>query len=228
VLRRNAFLVGSLIVHGALAVLVGEIEVKQSHAATAIEYAETAKKKPPEPAKVDPTPPPPKPERVRAIARPLAPAPAEAEPPKTPTSVADNLPDFGLSLSGGVNGTGMALPVGAGLHPQPVQKLVPKSLAPARPVLSECEEAPVKPRALSMPQPAYTEAARAADVQGKVRVQISVDETGRVTDVKLLQGLGYGLDELALAAARQARFEPGTRCGKPVSATFNVAMRFTL
>jgi periplasmic protein TonB len=79
-----------------------------------------------------------------------------------------------------------------------------------------------------VPQPGYTEAARAALVEGKVRVQLTVDETGRVVSVKLLQGLGYGLDEAALAAARQAEFEPAMRCGKPASATFNISMRFSL
>lgn len=41
-------------------------------------------------------------------------------------------------------------------------------------------------------------------------------------------GLGYGLDEAALEAAKRAAFEPATRCGKPVSATFVIAMRFSL
>src|SRR2546423_1409149 len=83
---------------------------------------------------------------------------------------------------------------------------------------------PAKPKPRSVPQPAGSEAARAAGVEGKVRVQLTVDETGHVVDVKLLQGLGYGLDEAALAAARQAEFEPAVRCGKPTRATFNITM----
>jgi periplasmic protein TonB len=79
-----------------------------------------------------------------------------------------------------------------------------------------------------VPQPLGTEAARAAGIEGKVRVQLTVDETGHVVDVKLLQGLGYGLDEAALAAAKRAEFEPALRCGKPTRATFNISMRFTL
>jgi protein TonB len=47
-------------------------------------------------------------------------------------------------------------------------------------------------------------------------------------NVSLLQGLGYGLDEAALATARRAEFEPAVRCGKPTRATFNISMRFTL
>ncbi|MCU0683483.1 MAG: TonB family protein [Polyangiaceae bacterium] len=61
-----------------------------------------------------------------------------------------------------------------------------------------------------------------------MRVELSVDERGRITSARVLQGLGHGLDEAALEAARRARFEPATRCGKAVAATFVVGMRFAL
>ena len=81
----------------------------------------------------------------------------------------------------------------------------------------------------SIAQPAYTdEAARAAGIQGKVRIEITVDETGRVVDVKLVQGLSPGLDAAALAAGRAAQFEPAVRCGKPVRATFKIGIRFEI
>jgi protein TonB len=235
---RTIFIAFSLVVHGALAFGVGELEVKKSHAATAIEFAEAKKpaKKPP-PAKIDP--PPRKPEPPAREKRAAAPkAPAEAPPPPTdappPTAAANDLPDFGLSLSGGVDGTGIALPVGNSTRQPavgPAKAAAPKRLsAVAAPThaLDPCEEPPAKPKPKSVPQPVGTEAARAAGVEGKVRVQLTVDETGRVVSVLLLQGLGYGLDEAALAAARQAEFEPAVRCGKPTRATFNISMRFTL
>jgi protein TonB len=145
------------------------------------------------------------------------------------------MPDFGVSLSGGVDGTGIALPVGGSARPGPrsdkaATKAAPKQLsAAATPaVVDGCEDPPAKPKPRNVPQPGYTDAARAAAVEGKVRVQLTVDESGHVVGVKLLQGLGYGLDEAALAAARQAEFEPAVRCGKPTSATFNISMRFSL
>lgn len=235
---RSLFIAASLVVHGALAYGVGELEVKKARAATAIEFAETKKpaKKPP-PAKIDP--PPRKPEPPAREKRAAAPkAPAEAPPPPAeapPPAAANDLPDFGVSLSGGVDGTGLALPVGGSTRQSgapATAKAAPKRLsavaAPAAAGLDPCEDPPAKPKPKSVPQPAGTEAARAAGVEGKVRVQLTVDETGRVVDVKLLQGLGYGLDEAALAAARQAEFEPAVRCGKPTRATFNISMRFTL
>lgn len=236
---RTAFIAFSLVVHGVFAVGIGELEVKKTHAATSIQIAETKKPaKKPEPTKVDPPPRKPEPpskERRAAAAKAAEPPPDAAPPPDAPAPLAD-LPDFGLSLSGGVDGTGLAMPAGGSTKSgprgpaAPATKAAPKRLAAAADpaALDPCQDPPAKPKPRSVPQPAYTEAARAAAVEGKVRVQLTVDETGRVVSVKLLQGLGHGLDEAALAAARQAEFEPAVRCGRPTSATFNISMRFNL
>jgi protein TonB len=233
---RSTFIAVSFVVHGALAYGVGELDVKKARTTTAIEIAEIKKpaKAPPPPAKIEP--PPQKPEPQARERRAAAPKPAEAPPPSetpAPTPMAD-LPDFGLSLIGGVDGTGFALPLGGSTKTPPrlanTAAAAPKRLsaAAAGGALDPCQDPAAKPKPRSVPQPAGTEAARAAGVEGKVRVQLTVDETGRVVEVKLLQGLGYGLDEAAMAAARQAEFEPAVRCGKPARATFNISMRFTL
>lgn len=235
---RTAFVGFSVVAHVAVAYGIDGIDVKQSHAATAIQIAETkkpAKKAPPPPAKIEPPrkPEPPSRERRAAAAK-----PAEAPPPESPNKPAPiaDLPDFGLALSGGIDGTGVALPgggsgAGGPRQPGPASKSAPRKLAAATPTgaaLDPCEESAVKPKPRSVPQPVGTDAARAAGIEGKVRVQLTVDESGRVVDVKLLQGLGYGLDEAALSAAKRAEFEPAVRCGKPARATFNISMRFTL
>jgi protein TonB len=79
-----------------------------------------------------------------------------------------------------------------------------------------------------MPHPAYTDDARAASIAGKVRVQLTIDPAGQVSVASVLEGLGHGLDEAAVAALRQASFNPATKCGKPVASTFVVAVRFAL
>jgi protein TonB len=216
-----------------MAVAIGSIEIKKSRAATAISYAETQKKKPPPPAKIDPTPAEKTPPARALVHRAAAtPAPEDAPPPaKVADAALDALPDFGVSLSGGVNGTGIALPVGAGgpARERAVEKVFHKA-APVAAVLPSdgCDDPPSKPKPISVPQPGYTPDAQAAAIEGKVRVQITVDETGKVIDVKLLQGLGHGLDEAALSAARSATFEPALHCGKPTRATFTLGMRFKL
>jgi len=229
--RSRGFIALSVVAHGILAFGVGEIRSAKSYEVTAIQVAETKQPPKPEPAKVEPDP---EPEQKRA--RPsanrkpaLAPEPDKAPPPSQAPSM-DALPDFGVSLSGGVEGTGMALPVGSPTAPRADRSRTVKRLAAAAPLAeaSGCDEPLIKPKPRSVPQPSYTAEARAAAVEGRVRVQLSVDETGRVTNVRVLSGLGHGLDEAALAAARQASFEPATRCGKPSSATFTISMRFTL
>jgi protein TonB len=96
-------------------------------------------------------------------------------------------------------------------------------------VKEDCTEALVKPKPVgAVQQGTYTEQARAAGVEGKVRIQLQIDASGAVTGGSVLSGLGYGLDESALAAAKRSKFTFGTKCGKPVAATLIVAMRFAL
>jgi periplasmic protein TonB len=219
-------------VHLGLVLWLGEIRVEQASAATPIEIAEVAAPPPPpppppEPVKVEPEPPEPvrQPERRKA---PPAPTPAAPPPEATPdTPSFDDVPDFGLALDGAVGGGGLAVPVRA-----PVPEARPRAAkqlnaAPVRRSEDVCNETASKPKPVSVPQPVYTDAARAAGIEGRVRVELTVDETGRVVKVTVLQGLGHGLDEAALSAARTATFTPAQRCGRAVSATFTIAMRFS-
>ncbi len=57
-------------------------------------------------------------------------------------------------------------------------------------------------------------------------LQVTIDVDGSACDIKLRQGLGYGLDEAAAAALSKWRFEPGTRgVPVPVAATIEVNFR---
>jgi TonB family protein len=69
---------------------------------------------------------------------------------------------------------------------------------------------------LSVPKPAYTDQARAKKIEGDVLVQVVFTASGQVQVLRVVQGLGYGLDESAEAAARQIRFRPAERDGQPV------------
>jgi protein TonB len=225
----------SLVLHGALAVGVASLRKAEHRETIAISVSEAKKPKPPEPAKVveEPKPAEAKAEAPRREAKakvaPKAEAPKNDAPAKASSPVLDALPDFGLSMGNGGPG-GIAVPQpGAAAAPTAtatVEKAAPKALAP-KPA-DACEEPPMKPKPRGVTQPAYTTAAREANVEGKIRVEVSVAADGSVTSARLLAGLGYGLDEKALEAARRATFEPGTRCGKPVAATFVIAFRFTL
>jgi protein TonB len=229
----------SLLLHAGVAMAVVNIDEQKLHEATAVTMTEV--KKPKEPQKADEPPPPPRveaPKPVRKVPKApappppvaAAPAPAEAAPaPAAPVA------DFGLSMSGGVGAGGIAVPLGNSTRtPQvkPTRTAPPKALTPAKnkPEQTDdaCIEAMVKPKPISTPQPAYADRAREAGIQGKVRVELTVDESGAVVNARVLESLGYGLDEAALEAAKTWRFEPATRCGKATATTFVVGIRFTI
>jgi len=78
------------------------------------------------------------------------------------------------------------------------------------------------------PQPQYTEIARKARLQGVVIVQAIIDKQGSVTNVKVLKGLGMGLDQAAVDAIKKWKFEPATLNGKPVAVYYNLTVNFRL
>jgi len=93
--------------------------------------------------------------------------------------------------------------------------------------------APDSPRStpveiLSKPKPTYTDSARAKKIEGEVLVEVTFLATGQVQVLRVSQGLGEGLDEAAVAAARQIRFRPATLDGKPVDSTAIVHILFQL
>ena len=84
------------------------------------------------------------------------------------------------------------------------------------------------PRVVSAPEPSFTEEARQGKVSGKVVVYLQVNPEGRPMHVRVIEGLGMGLDEKAAEAVRQYRFKPATRDGHPVTVEMNIAMKFQI
>lgn len=72
------------------------------------------------------------------------------------------------------------------------------------------------PAPLNRPQPTYTEEAQRNHIQGSVRLRLLVAADGKVTRVKLIRGLPYGLDEEAIQTAYSLRLKPAMKAGKPV------------
>jgi len=81
---------------------------------------------------------------------------------------------------------------------------------------------------LFKPKPNYTEEARKLGVDGEVRLEVMFTVSGEVHVVKVLQGLGHGLDEQAVRVAEQMRFKPAMRGGQPVDSTAVVHIVFQL
>jgi periplasmic protein TonB len=74
--------------------------------------------------------------------------------------------------------------------------------------------------------PEFSDEARRAKLSGSVLVNLWVDQNGRPAHVRVLQGLGMGLDEKAIDAVRQFRFKPAMENGKPVTVELNVEVSF--
>ncbi|MEO8276796.1 MAG: energy transducer TonB [Thermoanaerobaculia bacterium] len=85
-----------------------------------------------------------------------------------------------------------------------------------------------KPERLGGAQPAYTELARKARIQGVVIVEAVIDKEGRVTNVRVLKGLPMGLDQSAVDAVKNWRFKPATLNGRPVSVYYSLTVNFRL
>ena len=77
-------------------------------------------------------------------------------------------------------------------------------------------------------RPQYTADAKDARIQGTVVVECVVQADGTIGDVKVLKSLDAGLDEEAIKAVKQWRFEPGTKDGKPVPVLVTLEMTFSL
>jgi TonB family protein len=84
------------------------------------------------------------------------------------------------------------------------------------------------PRVIAKREPEYTEAARKAKYSGTVVLNVTVDTTGRISDIRVARPLGMGLDEKAVEAVQQWRFSPAIKDGKPVIAQAQVEVNFRI
>jgi periplasmic protein TonB len=84
------------------------------------------------------------------------------------------------------------------------------------------------PQAISTPDPEYTEEARNAKTQGTCVLWMIVDDQGRPRDVRVVRGLGFGLDARAIDAVKQWRFQPAMKDGHPVNVQISVEVGFKL
>ncbi len=193
--------------------------------------------RPPEP-EPKPTPPPPKPEPV---AKPVEPPPPEPPKPlpQVVAPVAQTTPDpvdkagvladakdadsHGPGSGDGAGtgqGTGIGEGTGSGIGPGSGGGT---GGGPYRP------GAGITPPAIVREvRPDYTEEARRRGLSGDVELEIVVRADGSVGNVRLLRGLGSGLDQRAIDAVKQWRFSPARRFGTPVDVMVEVAVEFKL
>ena len=86
------------------------------------------------------------------------------------------------------------------------------------------------PRPIKVVKPQYTAEAMRAKVLGTVWLECVVLPDGTVGSVQITKSLDptFGLDQEAMKAAKQWRFQPGTRMGEPVAVLVTIELTFTL
>jgi TonB family protein len=81
---------------------------------------------------------------------------------------------------------------------------------------------------ISKPTPIYTAEARELRIQGEVLLEVVLEASGNLRVVRVVRGLGHGLDDNAVRAAEQIRFKPATRNGQPSDSTVVLHIVFQL
>ncbi len=138
----------------------------------------------------------------------------------------------GVVVSSGF-GNGVAT---ADNHPRPTGTVQPSGFAsadvPAPPtVRSPASEAAAKvlpAEILFKPTPVYTQEARSLRIEGEVLLQVVLEASGSLRVLRVVHGLGHGLDDNAVKAAQQIHFKPAMRDGQPTDSTVVLHIIFQL
>lgn len=105
------------------------------------------------------------------------------------------------------------------------------STASAKPRPAQTAIPPAVPegiRILDWRRPSYTAEARDRQIEGDVLLETVFTSDGEVRILRVVHGLGYGLDENAVVAARAIRFTPARKDGRTVDLHGNIRLTFRL
>jgi protein TonB len=132
-------------------------------------------------------------------------------------------PSNGTGIGGGTGsgqGTGMGEGDGAGIGPGTIAGT---GGGPYRPGAGISP-----PTLLREVKPVYTDEGRRRGVEGEVLMEVVIRSDGTIGGVRILRGLGSGLDQRATEAVRQWKFSPARRFGSAVDVFVEVAVEFRL
>ena len=103
---------------------------------------------------------------------------------------------------------------------------VKREEAPKQQAVNNAPTTPVE--IIAKPKPVYTDEARQMKLEGEVLVEVVFTADGRVHALRVVRGLGHGLDESALRAAEAIKFKPAQREGRAVDSTAVLHVIFEL
>jgi protein TonB len=170
-----------------------------------------------------PPPPPPPPKEIpppKDIPQPKPPPPNQPPPPPQPTPPP---PQFGLSADATASNGGFAVATGNTLM-KPADSLVKKAPPPlpASPIQSNFDV-----QVVSQAMPVYPDWALDQGVEAVVQALITLDEKGKVTEVRFLRSGGKDFDESVRRSVYASVFKPLVQGGHPVPCRFVKDFRFT-
>jgi TonB family protein len=104
----------------------------------------------------------------------------------------------------------------------------PRASAPAQPSVAATKPLDRPVEIVFKPTPEYTDDARSARIEGTVSLELEFTAAGDVRVLRVVRGLGHGLDEAAHRAALRIRFKPAKSDGRPVDSRATVHITFRL
>ena len=176
----------------------------------------------PEPAP-DPPPPPPQPQPTPPVVAPVVTVPSDSEDRAGVLDSRAAGASRGPGTDGGTGtgrGTGSGEGSGAGIGDGSTAGIGGGPYRPGAGI--------TPPSIVREVKPVYTEDGRRRGIEGEVEMEVVVRSDGTVGAVRVLRGLGSGLDQRAVDAVRQWRFSPARRYGTPVDVLVEVAVEFRL
>lgn len=127
----------------------------------------------------------------------------------------------GVAISDTSNARGIVRQAGFGDADLPAQRKVSHA-AP------QTDANTIPAEILSKPIPVYTPEARAKKIEGEVLLEVVFEASGKIQVLRVVRGLGHGLDDAAVRAAEQIRFKPALRNGQPSDSTALIHIIFQL
>lgn len=98
----------------------------------------------------------------------------------------------------------------------------------ARPGVYRSGDGITPPSVLYKVEPHYSDQASKAGLEGTVVLYMEVGPSGQASNIRVVRGLGLGLDEKAMEAVSQWQFQPGMKDGQPVTVTVTIEVNFRL
>ena len=163
------------------------------------------------------------------------PKPKAQQPQKPPKKPPKKPPPLitGLTLKSTVKGgKGLAVQVGNTMYGKPKSKLTEPVTDKAAPGARTQEGSPVEvytpPRVIRKIIPKYTAEALSEGIEGTITLVVYIDKRGKLTRSRMINKLGFGLDEAAVRTVRLWTFAPATRGGRPVAGRKTVKVQFVI